>query len=129
MERRLKNYLLFLKSTNLDNFSKEDIELMRRECLIQIGFFQHERLVHLIVTVVFALLTLLSMIAGFVSGSVSFVILTALFVVLLIPYVRHYYILENGVQTIYAYYDRMASAAVGGLRTVPKELYGRQKKK
>ena len=26
MERRLKNYLLFLKSTNLDNFSKEDIE-------------------------------------------------------------------------------------------------------
>lgn len=128
MERRLKNYLEFLRGTDYGHFSKEDIELMRKECLVQIGFFQHERLVHLIVTVVFAMLTLMSMIAGFVSGSVAFVVLTVLFIVLLVPYVRHYYILENGVQTIYAYYDQMASAASGELRVVPKELYSRPKK-
>lgn len=128
MERRLKNYLEFLKGTDYEHFSKEDIELMRKECLIQIGFFQHERFIHLIVTVVFAIMTMLSIIAGFVSGSVAFVVLTALLIVLLVPYVRHYYILENGVQTIYAYYDQMACAASGDLRVVPKELYSKPKK-
>ena len=127
MERRLKNYIEFLKSNNLDNFSSEDIERMQHECLIQLGFFQHERFIHLIVTITFALLTLLSIIAELVSGSMAFIILTGLLIVLLIPYVRHYYILENGVQTIYAYYDRMAAAASGNLRIVPKELYFKKK--
>ena len=89
MERRLKNYIEFLKSNNLDNFSREDIERMQHECLIQLGFFQHERFIHLIVTITFALLTLLSIIAELVSGSMAFIILTGLLIVLLIPYVRH----------------------------------------
>jgi hypothetical protein len=36
--------------------------------------------------------------------------LTALFVallILLIPYIRHYYLLENGVQKMYKQYDEM----------------------
>ena len=30
-----------------------------------------------------------------------------MFFVLLIPYIRHYYILENGVQRLYEYYDQI----------------------
>ena len=33
--------------------------------------------------------------------------LTVLLLILLIPYIRHYYILENGVQKLYTYYDRL----------------------
>lgn len=128
MERRLKNYLEFLRGTDYGHFSKEDIELMRKECLVQIRFFQHERLIHLIITVVFALMVMLSIIAGFVSNSIAFVVLTCLLIVLLIPYLRYYIVIENGVQTIYAYYDQMASAASGELRVVPKELYSKPKK-
>ncbi len=127
MERRLKNYLAFLAGINFSNFSREDITLMKEECRVQIGFFQHERLAHLIVTVGFAILALLSMIIFFVSSSPLFILLMGLFVILLIPYVRHYYVLENGVQTIYAYYDRMAAAESGDLRVVPKELYSKKK--
>ncbi len=128
MERRLKNYLAFLAELNMAAFSREDLHRMKRECLQQIAFFQHERLIHLIVTVTFAIMTLLSMLSFFLSSSPLFILLTGLFVVLLIPYVRHYYVLENGVQTIYAYYDRMAEAELGHLQIVPSELYGKKKK-
>ena len=114
MERRLKNYLAFLAELDLSVYSKEDIVRMKKECLIQIGFFQHERFIHLIVTVTFAILTMLSMMFFFLASSPMSILLTVLFMVLLIPYVRHYYILENGVQAIYAYYDKMAAVLDGG---------------
>ena len=75
--------------------------------LVQIGFFQHERLIHLIVTVTFALLTVGSMIACLFVQQLGLYCLTVLFLILLIPYIRHYYILENGVQKLYALYEEM----------------------
>ncbi len=79
----------------------------RKEMLVQIGFFQHERLIHLIVTVTFALLTVGSLIACLLIQQLALYCLTVLFLVLLIPYIRHCYILENGVQKLYALYEEM----------------------
>ena len=73
--------------------------------MIQISFFQHERLIHLIVTITFALLTIISLVACLFVMNVALIILTILFLALLIPYVRHYYILENSVQELYKRYD------------------------
>ena len=79
----------------------------KAELLVQIGFFQHERLIHLIVTALFALLTVL------VFGLVAFAfspwaaLLFLLLFVLLISYVKHYWLLENGTQKLYEYYDKM----------------------
>lgn len=75
--------------------------------LIQISFFQHERLVHLIVTVTFAILTVISLGIAVVTDSLSFALLTIGLIVLLIPYIFHYYILENEVQKMYEQYDIM----------------------
>ena len=55
--------------------------------------------------VAFAVLTMLSFLGCFAWASISFFLLTGLFIALLIPYIRHYYILENGVQKLYEYYD------------------------
>ncbi len=77
------------------------------ELLVQIGFFQHERLIHLIVTVTFAILTVLSLLGCVLEPQPAMFALTVLLLVLLIPYIRHYYILENGVQKLYTYYDRL----------------------
>lgn len=73
--------------------------------------FQHERLVHLIVTLFFAALLLLSITGLFWVGSAGFepvALLTGLFglgagilFITLLFYVRHYYRLENGVQRLY----------------------------
>ena len=81
-----------------------------REMLIQIGFFQHERFIHLVVTVLFAILAVFSVIAFVAIMQVSIIILAGMFFVLLIPYIRHYFILENGVQELYEYYDIIAHA-------------------
>lgn len=75
--------------------------------LVQIGFFQHERLIHLIVTVTFALLEILAIILSVLGDSLFSLLLPLVILILLIPYIRHYYILENEVQKMYVQYDRM----------------------
>lgn len=85
-----------------------DLEELKKEHLTQIGFFQHERLIHLIVTVIFALVEMLSLIMTIMSDELFPIILSILILVLLLPYIRHYYILENEVQKMYAQYDRIS---------------------
>lgn len=87
-----------------------DWKRVLEEHLTQIAFFQHERLVHLIVTVLFAVLEIMSILGTVIltamdSGNIALSIMTILLLVLLIPYIRHYYILENEVQKMYRQYD------------------------
>lgn len=109
MEERLKNYLKYMEQlrceAELETCTQEEKKHMREELLTQIAFFQHERLIHLIVTVTFAILTMLALIGCFLTDTPAMLVLTVLCLVLLIPYVRHYYILENGVQQLYKDYD------------------------
>ena len=105
MEQRLKNYLKFYGETADGSRKIEgDKGEFLSQMLIQIGFFQHERLIHLIVTVLFAIL------ASLLIQEWAVLLLCLMFFVLLIPYIRHYYILENGVQKLYEYYDQIYAA-------------------
>ena len=81
------------------------------EHLCQVAFFQHERLIHLIVTVTFAILTVVALAAYIISENIALVALIVMLLVLLIPYIRHYYILENEVQKMYRQYDRLVTLA------------------
>ena len=110
MEKRILTYRKKIDELLLRN----DVDWNRvlEEHLIQVGFFQHERLIHLIVTVTFAVLEIISIFMTLMSfwmneGNPALGCLTLLLLVLLIPYIRHYYILENEVQKMYAQYDRI----------------------
>lgn len=105
MEKRLKDYLAWMENLSTEGFSVQEKEELRREVLIQIQFFQHERLIHLIVTVTFAILTVMSVLGFVATTQIGLLVLTGMLLILLIPYIRHYYILENGVQKLYQYYD------------------------
>lgn len=109
MKKRIISYRLKVDSilSNPDAIPPERWNEILQEHLVQIGFFQHERLIHLIVTVTFAILTLMSFVASLVVGMPALLALTLLFVVLLIPYIMHYYTLENEVQKMYVQYDRI----------------------
>ena len=107
MEERLKKYLTYAEKAAEERMDGTDMEQLRKEMLVQIGFFQHERLIHLIVTITFAILTLLSLVGCFLAENKWMLVLTMLFIMLLIPYIRHYYLLENGVQKLYSYYDKL----------------------
>lgn len=72
-----------------------------------VEFFQHERLIHLIVTMTFALLTVISLGLSFLE--IYLLPLFVLFLALEIPYVFHYYKLENGVQKLQRLYREAES--------------------
>ena len=71
---------------------------------------------------VFALFAVLSVGMAFLlmaqgtEGAESWLFVVAAFLVLLIPYVRHYYILENEVQKMYGQYDEIVSKLGEGYR-------------
>jgi len=72
-----------------------------------IGFFQHERLVHELVMILFAILTVGGILFLIVVPDISVVALDVLFFALLVPYLKHYYGLENGVQRLYDAYEKL----------------------
>lgn len=67
--------------------------------------FQHERFIHLIVMVLFALCTVMTILVIAVFEKLTLIPLAALLLVLLVPYIKHYFFLENTVQLLYKDYD------------------------
>lgn len=118
MEQRIIQYVSYLKGIYLKEYDDEERKKICEQVLVQIGFFQHERLIHLIVTVTFALLAVVTFGICAVAPSVPFFGLECLLLVLLIPYIRHYYILENSVQTMYRCYDKLCKEA---FHEIPKK--------
>lgn len=98
----------------IDNDMKAGSEDKTRRVLaefeIKIEYFQHERLIHLMVTLSFALFLLLSIGAIFLLPSefiIASLLLTGIFFGLTIGYVMHYYFLENSVQKMYHMRDEI----------------------
>lgn len=108
MRKYMIKYLEYLGEI-LKNPDEHDIPTVRSEILVQIGFMQHERLIHFLVTMLFALLFLISVGILFFMQSLAMLLLTILLLALLIPYVAHYYFLENTVQKFYVLYNRIAA--------------------
>ena len=71
--------------------------------LIKITFFKHERLIHLLVTLVYALFTLAFLALGTIHY--IFFIIFLILISFLIFYIFHYFFLENSVQYLYKQYD------------------------
>ena len=77
------------------------------------AWLQHERLVHLLVTLAFGLLffaTTLAIALSPAGGGLATwwgAALDLLLLALLAPYLRHYWALENGVQRLYRLADRL----------------------
>ena len=105
MKKRILAYLDYI-----DELLKEenvDWDTTLKNHLDQIAFFSHERLVHLIVFVLVAICTVVSILALVISEEIVIIPLIVMLFVLLVPYCMHYYLLENSVQRMYDQYDEM----------------------
>lgn len=100
MTKQIKAYLQLIEKLCGD--SGTDKEALARELLTRIQFYQHERLIHLIVTMSFGVFFLISLVL--LTVNVYFASLSVLLFVLLVPYIMHYYFLENSVQKLYKFY-------------------------
>ena len=119
MGKKLKEYIIQLQKLLESGENIENIEELKKELLVEIGFWQHERFIHLLVTVLFALMTLAVFMILLFYRQISMLILLIALLSLMIPYIRHYYILENGVQTLYVFYERL-------LQKKPEEGFPRE---
>lgn len=112
MKKRITEYLRHMDEL-LQQMSNDEIKQnMNLSDILdnhmrQIEFFMHERLVHLIVMVLFAIGTFMTVFTYLLTDNIGLLMLALLLIVLLAPYIKHYYLLENGVQKMYVQYDRL----------------------
>lgn len=66
-----------------------------------IKFMQHERLIHLLVMLTIAILFFISMMVSLIYQMTALIMVDLLLLILLVPYIFHYFKLENGVQKMY----------------------------
>ena len=102
MKKYLYDYIAYMDDyIKKGRIKKEDIE----NHLIKIRFFQHERLIHLIVTLFFSFLFMIFLFL--IALHYVFAIVAFIFMIFVLCYIVHYYHLENGVQYLYKQYDEL----------------------
>ena len=102
MRKSIDEYIKEVDKRIDDN---KDLEQLKEDYLTKIGFYQHERLIHLLVTLFYAVFMFITIILSFYNPLALIIVL--IFMVFLIFYVRHYFYLENHVQYMYKQYDRI----------------------
>ena len=107
MRKRLVHYRKRIDELLDCDDAGTDWDAVIQEHLVQISLFQHERLVHLLVTLAFAVMELTTIFTATLAPSPLTAALAMLLLVLLVPYIVHYYFLENETHKLYAQYDRM----------------------
>ncbi len=103
MKKYLYNYISEIEKKIEKNITKSDIE----ELVTKIGFFSHERLIHLLVTLFFAAISIVFTVLSLHYLNVLMAVVTIILYVMVMFYIKHYYDLENGVQYLYKLYDKM----------------------
>ena len=96
----------------MKNAPTEKTKEMLSEFETKISYYQHERLIHLMVTLAFASWLLFEILCLFVLPSeflIAGILLVLIFFGLTIGYVMHYYFLENSVQKMYHMRDEIRS--------------------
>lgn len=101
MEKGIRSHEMYIISALNSLESASAIDDLRKYHIKMVENFQAERLIHLIVTMFIGLFTVLFILVYIFYPSLAILIVSGLFLILLIPYIFHYYSLENGVQRLY----------------------------
>lgn len=102
MRKYMLNYLKYVDE-NKDKANQEFID----KHLIKINFFQAERLIHLIVTITSVIVDIVAFLIGVATTNIPAIIIGYMLMCFVVPYIYHYFLLENGVQKMYRQYDEM----------------------
>ena len=106
MRKYLTEYLKHLEEL-LQSDKEIDYEELEQSHMTMIGFMQHERLIHFLVTMLFVTCFFMIFCVFLAYEMIMLVPLMVLVLGLLIPYVAHYYFLENSVQKMYHLHDEI----------------------
>lgn len=107
MTEYLKSYMNRTQQRLSSCTSLRELEDILAEHMDKIAFMQHERIVHFLVTMLFALVLAVFILGLLLTENIALLILVTIILVLLAFYIKHYYFLENTVQQMYRVYDEM----------------------
>ena len=103
----MKQYESILKARLLADDPTTDWHALLGDHERTIAAMQHERLVHLLVTLAFGAFLLISIGIALLHPALLIYVLSGLFFLLLVFYVAHYFFLENTVQRWYELTDEI----------------------
>ena len=83
---------------------KEITKEYKNDMLNYISFYHHERLIHLIVTAFVGICAVLFFLAMMCFEQIILIAIFIILLLLFIPYIFHYYFLENSIQKLYLLY-------------------------
>ena len=108
MKKYMSNYI-----KSVDQYIQyrhyKDIEEVLKEHMRKIRFFQHERLINLLVTLAFAFFSTIFSLC--IALNNAFILVSLIFYIVLIFYIFHYYFLENSIQYMYVQHDKLLKIA------------------
>lgn len=117
MEKQLKQYEKFIEKSVHEKHTPAEWTHLTAFHRDMVANFQHERLIHLIITLFFVAISLimLALTTYYVAlnhyslMTILMSITTAILIILSIFYVKHYYFLENHIQRLYKYSEILLS--------------------
>jgi len=105
MTEYLTNYMNYIQQRIEKCSDADELADIMREHKDKIAFMQHERIVHFLVTMLFALILIVFFAVLIFKVNLAILALVTIVLVLLMFYIKHYYFLENTVQKMYRVYD------------------------
>ena len=106
MKKKLSVYIQELE----EEIKSKKIESNPEDVFKWIQFYQHERLIHLIVTFFVGIGCILFLLGTLAFETISLLLLFLLTLCLFIPYIFYYYYLENNLQKLYDIYFEIKKA-------------------
>ena len=106
MKKKLSVYIQELE----EEIKSKKIESNPEDILEWIQFYQHERLIHLIVTFFVGIGCILFLLGTLAFEMITLLLLFLLTLCLFIPYIFYYYYLENNLQKLYDIYFEIKKA-------------------
>lgn len=103
MKKEITNYINYLEAELTNSSKTADFT---NDILVKISFYQHERLIHLIITLFVGLMAFIFLICFLNFNELGFLLVFLLTLVLFLFYILHYYFLENSIQKLYTLYDK-----------------------
>ena len=103
MKKQIKEYI---KEVEEKIYKNEITQEYKKDMLNYISFYQHERLIHLIVTLFVGICAIIFFLAMLYFEKLTIAIIFIILIILFIPYIFHYYFLENNIQKLYTLYKK-----------------------
>ena len=100
MDKKINEYKKFLESKIAESKNDEELDFLIKVHSSTMVNFQTERVAHLLVTLSFALFTLIFITIFLLTEILILLVPCLLISVMLIMYVSHYYKLENSIQNL-----------------------------